>query len=130
MPGPTPPPIYLDKALKRHPPPLQPRCLPSVPLLSHQSEPYTGEVPGLEQRNRTRMDVIEELAQAARDMYVLAVSSGGLTDLRRDRFPPLPALQRRCVLQLSCRSCRELNLGPVFLDWRGRLDALRLPAHI
>ena len=50
-----------------------------------------------------------------------------MTDLP---FPPLSAHQRRCVLQQSCRPCRELNIGPVFLDWYSRLDALRLPAHI
>ena len=76
------------------------------------------------------MDVIEELAQAVRDMYVLTVSSGVLTDLRRDRFPPLSAHQRRCVLQRFCSPRRELNLEPVSMDWRNRLDALRLPAYV
>ena len=75
------------------------------------------------------MDVIEMLAQAAQDMYVLAVSSGVLTDLRRDRFPLL-AHQRRCVPQQLCRLRWELNLGPVSMDWRSCFDVLRLPAHI
>ena len=76
------------------------------------------------------MDVIEELAQAVRDMYVLTVSSGVLTDLRRDRFPPLSAHQRRRVLQRFCSPRRELNLELVSMDWRNRLDALRLPAYV